>query len=351
MGPPTGRPSALPKGPLLPRDQGALLGRSELAEHEASQRRADELDVELSVSLSDDADSADDVAMPPSHSRASVAPLGAPPRNAGIDALSFDDGPESYDYPAQSDKLDRAGGLTSRRITDFSGQVPSTGHLISHAAEPAFAEIRNLLSSIVANAAFGRMVVAELEPLLGRLADAARGLLPPDEFERVLAGVPHAVDAHRELTITFAELDGVSKKLIDTVGGLEKTVAARSSYVQAIGETIDAATVAAHHFTKLIGGVRWEALPEVVARSPAPAWMGLVVSIALQELAARIGPSNQDGIDGRIEAHGASVVIVLGSPRLGEVECQDIVGDLGFLLNGVSLLGVTADGPTVRLKL
>jgi hypothetical protein len=249
------------------------------------------------------------------------------------------------------EKLERLAGLASRRLAELSGKAPTPGHLISHAAEPAFAEIRNLLSSIVANAAFGRMVVAELEPLVGRLAQAARGLLPPQDLERTLADVPHALDAHRELTIAFAELDGVSKKLIDTVGGLEKTVAARSSHAQTIGETIEAATLAAHHFTKLIGGVRWDSLPQAAARTPAPAWTGLVVSIALQELAARLGPSNQDGIDGRIEVTGASLLIVLGAPRLTEAECRDIVGDLSFLLNGVSLLDVSADGSTIRLKL
>jgi hypothetical protein len=252
---------------------------------------------------------------------------------------------------ADLERLERLAGLASRRLAELSGKAPTPGHLISHAAEPAFAEIRNLLSSIVANAAFGRMVVAELEPLIGRLAGAAQGLLAPEDLETTLAQVPHAVDAHRELTIAFAELDGVSKKLIDTVSSLEKTVAARSSHAQTIGETIEAATLAAHHFTKLIGGVRWDPLPEVAAKCPAPAWTGLVVSIALQELAARIGPSNQDGIDGRIEVSGASVMIVLGAPRLSEAACRDVVGDLGFLLNGVSLLDVTADGPTIRLKL
>jgi hypothetical protein len=252
---------------------------------------------------------------------------------------------------ADLEKLERLAVLAGRRLAELSGKAPTPGHLISHAAEPAFAEIRNLLSSIVANAAFGRMVVAELDPLFERLADASRGHLSPPDLDRALAEVPHALEAHRELTVAFAELDVVSKKLIDTVGGLEKTVAARTSYAQSIAETVEAATLAAHHFTKLIGGVRWAPLPPAAAQKPAPAWTGLVVSIALQELAARIGPSNQDGIDGSIEVSGASLLIILGAPRLTEVECREIVGDLSFLLNGVSLLDVTAEGSTIRLKL
>lgn len=318
--PPTGTPSpypkvsslareardpAVPREPLVPRDPAALLGRDPLDEltdarvNEAALLPSDDMDGLYDAD--DGAQGAGDVAMPPSHRRASVA--------------------------------------------------PTPGHLISQAAEPAFAEIRTLLSSIVANAAFGRMVVAELEPYMDRLSDAARGLLPPEELEGVIAVLPKAIDAHRELTIAFAELDGVSKKLIDTVSGLEKTVAARSANAQTIGETVEAATLTAHHFTKLIGGVRWRELSQAAAQSRAPAWMGLVVSIALQELASRMTPANQDGIEGRIEVSGESVSIELGTPRLSEASSRDIVGDLSFLLNGVSLLDVASDGPTIRLRL
>lgn len=253
--------------------------------------------------------------------------------------------------PEQVEKLEKLAALASRRLAELSGKTPAPGVLISHAAEPAFAEIRNLLSSIVANAAYGRMVVTELEPLVTQLAAAAKGELPESQMDGLLEAVPHAVESHRELTIAFAELDGVAKKLIDTVGGLEKTVAARSSYANSIGEAIDAATLAAHHFTKLIGGVRWAPMAAPVNQRPAPAWTGLIVSIALQELAARLGPSTQEGIDGRVEVHGAALSIVLGSPGLSEAECKEVVGDLSFLLNSVSLLDVSAEGSAIRLRL
>ncbi len=82
MGPPSGKPSALPKGSLLPRDQVALVARSELAEQGAEQHRAEERG---------GFDSADEASMPPSHSRASVAPLGAATADDGRGALLMDD--------------------------------------------------------------------------------------------------------------------------------------------------------------------------------------------------------------------------------------------------------------------
>jgi hypothetical protein len=249
------------------------------------------------------------------------------------------------------EKLERLAALASRRLAELSGKAPTPGNLISHAAEPAFAEIRNLLSSVVANAAYGRMVASDLEPLVELLTQAIQGKLAVSELERAERALPHAVEAQRELSFAFTELESVAKKLIDTVSGLEKTVAARTSYEHTVGESIEAASLAAHHFTKLVGGVRWGQLPPSLDRKLAPSWMGLVVSIGLQELAARLGTSAQEGIDARVVDYGASVAVVLGAPRLSEAECKVLVGELSFLLSSVASLEVSAEGPTIKLRM
>jgi hypothetical protein len=249
------------------------------------------------------------------------------------------------------EKLERLAQLAGRRLAELSGKAPTPGNLISHAAEPAFAEIRNLLSSVVANAAYGRMVAGDLEPLVDLLSQAIEGRLPPTELERAESALPHAIEAQRELAFAFAELESVAKKLIDTVGGLEKTVASRTSYEHTVGEAVEAATLAAHHFTKLVGGVRWAPFPPSLDRKLSPSWMGLVVSIGLQELAGRLGSTAQEGIDAQVIDHGTSLSVVLGAPRLSEAECKEIAGELSFLLSSVASLEVSAEGSSIRLRL
>lgn len=249
------------------------------------------------------------------------------------------------------EKLERLAALAGRRLAELSGKAPAPGNLISHAAEPAFAEIRNLLSSVVANAAYGRMVAGDLEPMVDLLAQAVKGRLNPREIEKADRALPHAIEAQRELAFAFEELESVAKKLIDTVGGLEKTVASRTAYEHTVGEAVEAATLAAHHFTKLIGGVRWAPLPPSMDRKLSPSWMGLVVSIGLQELAARLGPSAQEGIEARVVDHGTSISVVIGAAQLTEAECKELVGELTFLLSSVASLEVSAEGSSIRLRL
>lgn len=250
-----------------------------------------------------------------------------------------------------TEKLERLASLASRRLAELSGRAPAPSGLISQAAEPAFAEIRNLLSSVVANAAYGKMVVSELEPMIDLLGRVAGGRLSETDLERAEGTLPHAIEAQRELSFAFHELELVAKKLVETVSGLEKTVASRTSYEHTVGDAVEAATLAAHHFTKLVGGVRWEALPASIERRSAPPWTGLTVSIALQELAARIGGGAQEGIDARVEDHGASISIVFRAPSMSEAQHADLVRELGFLLSQVSSLEVCAEGQGIRLRL
>jgi hypothetical protein len=250
-----------------------------------------------------------------------------------------------------TEKLERLASLAARRLAELSGRAPAPSGLISQAAEPAFAEIRNLLSSVVANAAYGRIVVGELEPMIDLLGRVAKGRLSESDLERVEEALPHSIEAQRELSFAFTELELVAKKLVETVSGLEKTVASRTSYEHTIGDAVEAATLAAHHFTKLVGGVRWEALPGSIERRPAPPWTGLTVSIALQELAARLGGGAQEGIDARVEDHGASISIVFRAPSMTEAQHGDLVRELGFLLSSVSSIEVHAEGQGIRLRL
>jgi len=250
-----------------------------------------------------------------------------------------------------NEKLERLASLAGRRLAELSGRAPAPSGLISQAAEPAFAEIRNLLSSVVANAAYGRMVVSELEPMIDLLGRVAKGPLAEADIEKAEMTLPHAIEAQRELSFAFTELEFVAKKLVETVSGLEKTVASRTSYEHTVGDAVEAATLAAHHFTKLVGGVRWAALPASMERRPAPPWTGLTVSIALQELAARIGGGAQEGIDARVEDHGASISIVFRAPSMTEAQHADLVRELAFLLSSVSSLEVCAEEQGIRLRL
>lgn len=250
-----------------------------------------------------------------------------------------------------TEKLERLASLASRRLAELSGRAPAPSGLISQAAEPAFAEIRNLLSSVVANAAYGRIVVGELEPMIELLGRVAKGPLTEADRESAEGALPHAVEAQRELSFAFSELEFVAKKLVETVSGLEKTVASRTSYEHTVGDAVDAATLAAHHFTKLVGGVRWAPLPESLQRRAAPAWTGLTVSIALQELAARAGGGAQEGIDARVEDEGAYISIVFSAPAMSEAQHADLVRELSFLLSSVSSLEVGAEGQAIRLRL
>lgn len=250
-----------------------------------------------------------------------------------------------------TEKLERLASLAGRRLAELSGRAPAPSGLISQAAEPAFAEIRNLLSSVVANAAYGRMVVTELEPMVDLLGRMAKGPVTEVDRERAEGALPHAVEAQRELSFAFTELELVAKKLTETVTGLEKTVATRTSYEHTVGDAVEAATLAAHHFTKLVGGVRWAALPATIDRRPAPPWTGLTVSIALQELAARLGGGAQEGIDARVEDHGASISVVFRAPSMGEAQHAELVRELGFLLSSVSSIEVCAEEQGIRLRL
>ncbi len=250
-----------------------------------------------------------------------------------------------------TEKLERLASLAGRRLAELSGRAPAPSGLISQAAEPAFAEIRNLLSSVVANAAYGRMVVTELEPVIDLLGRMAKGPVTEVDRERAEGALPHAVEAQRELSFAFTELELVAKKLTETVTGLEKTVATRTSYEHTVGDAVEAATLAAHHFTKLVGGVRWAAMPATIERRPAPPWTGLTVSIALQELAARLGGGAQEGIDARVEDHGSSISVVFRAPSIREAQHAELVRELGFLLSSVSSIEVCAEEQGIRLRL
>lgn len=248
-------------------------------------------------------------------------------------------------------KLEKLSPLAARRLSELSGESHAPGHLISHAAEPAFAEIRNLLSSVVANVAYGRMVMTELDPLMELLSTVVSGTPSEDQKERLAEQLPLALESQQELAFALQELEFVARKLIDTAGSLEKTVATRATHAPALVEAVQAGTLAAHHFTKLIGGVRWEPFPPGAEEKAAPSWTGLVISISLQKLAAHLSSLGLSGIEGRIDSIGAPICIELRAAALRDSDCSDLAGELGALLRSVPSIKVSAIGNAIWLRL
>ena len=247
-------------------------------------------------------------------------------------------------------KLEKLAPLAARRLSELSGESQAPGHLISHAAEPAFAEIRNLLGSIVANVAYGRMVMSELDPMMELLSGMVSGTLGDAQKSRMKEQLPLSLESQQELAFALQELEFVARKLIDTVGSLEKTVATRAAQAPGLSEAVQAGTLAAHHFTKLVGGVRWAPFPPGSDERTAPSWTGLVISISLQKLSARLSSLGSAGIDACIDSSGTPIAIELKASALGASDCSDLAGELGALLSSVPSIKVSAQGSSIVLR-
>lgn len=247
-------------------------------------------------------------------------------------------------------KLEKLAPLAARRLSELSGQSQAPGHLISHAAEPAFAEIRNLLGSIVANVAYGRMVMSELDPMMELWSQMISGTLSEAQKSRMAEQLPVSLESQQELAFALQELEFVARKLIETVSSLEKTVATKAAQAPVLSEAIQAGSLAAHHFTKLVGGVRWEPFPPGSDERAAPSWTGLAISISLQKIAARLGSLNRSGIEARVDSAGRPIAIELRVPALSALDCRDLAGELGALLSSVPSIKVNAQDASIWLR-
>jgi len=247
--------------------------------------------------------------------------------------------------PAERVALERLAEHAGRRLRDLSAE--SARRLASHAVEPAFGEIRNILTALQVGLGSARMAAAELSPFV-QLADAAaRGKLTTEDLQRA-SGLQRADSAYRDFTQAVGRLEDVAGRLTTTLTGLEATLASRAGAPPSLASAVDAASRTVLHVTKLIGGVRWEPLDPALRVRPAGAAAASSIAAALRQLADRMAPGSVAGIDGRVEIGARGASVVLRADEIAAATCAEVAADLRMLFGDVDV-DVAAVGSELRL--
>ena len=276
--------------------------------------------------------------------------VGEPVRIGGVvvgSLCGIDTTPRVFS-PEERALLQRMAHQVSARMEALASQRASApAPLLSRAAEPAFAELRNIVSPLVSNLAMARVAIADLAPL-ARLSET----LPTTAAVEIPAfgALRRAGAALEDLATILDELGESSRRLMPMLRAIERLVLIDGTAVL-VTDVVAAGSQLAFHHTKLVGGVRWS------PRSPeAELWTSRVVAVsaisaALSVLAAAMMPLGSGvGIDGLVDRSSDRMIISLCSPALGPSVFGEAATVLAELLSGNTSVAVTAAPDRLELR-
>ena len=212
----------------------------------------------------------------------------------------------------------------------------SSQQVLEEAAEPAFAELRNLLTAGQGTLAVAR---AELVPLAQVAARVRSAEEVPEELVR------GALRALAQLEDVLGDTELAMERVTRMVRSLESATLSQGR-TPLVSQIVEAAADLAHHATKLVGGVRWTGL-EPGIRTSAPSTRAVPrLAAALATLATALGrEGSAAGIDAAVEGEPEGGLRVhLTSPR-----SYDPSALAPFLQQAKGAVDVAPDG--IRLDL
>lgn len=175
----------------------------------------------------------------------------------------------------------------------------------------AFGEIRNLLTSIEANAHATALATTELEGISLLIARANRGVISQEQLNRALSVLADTTAACEDLRGASDDIDRTSLRLRDTLFGLEATF--KTSGDSTVADVVQAAERLAKHHTRLVGEVRWGMVEGGLSLALPLDMASTVVAAALVVAAARL-KGQAVGLSGSVRRTGSVAQVELQGP-------------------------------------
>lgn len=248
--------------------------------------------------------------------------------------------------PEEREGVALLAGKVSRRLVELAELESRTSQsFLGRAAEPAFAELRNLLTVIESNAVVGVIAASDLAPLV-RLGGAS---ITDAERLRVLGSIPGAAWAVSDLHDMLHDIREAAASASTAITALRGAMS-RSVAPVTLATAVRLGQVVAHHHTKLIGGVRVpDVIPAAALKAPSSTAIALIAS-ALSALASRMVDARlSGGIDLEFQSDPQAEELLLGSAGLGASTGAELAADL--LPPTFDSTSITARGEGPRLCL
>ncbi len=242
-------------------------------------------------------------------------------------------------YARQIDALLHAAAGNARQARELTGD----------AARPAFAEVRNILCRVSMASALVETALADVAGGQSLLAAAARGEITLDHLSRnaaALVEVPLALEDARALLLeNTRELDRAGKAL----RALERAIVPQGSGVTSLRLVVDYALQNALHETRMVGGVKVEAIPDELGIAVEPSEAIAIVSKALAALAQYLPHRTVPQITLSTATRGHEVELRLATPRLAESVIERLGAHLRTQFDAVPAMSTTLDADGLTL--
>jgi hypothetical protein len=215
--------------------------------------------------------------------------------------------------------------------------------LISIAAAPAFAEIRNLLVPLGQNLDLARLAARELRTASEQLVEDS-----PQLSDAVVTWVEAGRATSDELVTLLGELESVAQRLQSSILAIEKAAIPGDSDV-GLEELFRVANELAHHGTKLIGGVEWPSAPHERVAIPRAVGIGVLAAALTKLCTPRPGVTAT-----RLEVHLAgddSWVEICITTALERTHVTEVSSSIAELVSEEQGITIGRRGSTLVLRM
>ncbi|MFT3842235.1 MAG: GAF domain-containing protein [Myxococcaceae bacterium] len=219
----------------------------------------------------------------------------------------------------------------SSRLTELSAQRRQL-RIVQQGSHPAYMELRNALGPLRSEIASARTACADLAPL-ARISEGDASAAPV---------LTQAKEALEDLKGSLAALGTLESVISDNVLAIERLFGSLSRGSH-LSEVVETASRLSHHLTKLVGGVRWPAVPVGVSLAvPHPVAAG-ALSAALSALSGQ----RPKQLEVEVSSDGSWVELKL-SAELEPSQVAACLGELKQLLDQEPAVGLSeCDGGLV----
>jgi GAF domain len=194
----------------------------------------------------------------------------------------------------------------------------------------AFGEIRNLLTSIEANAHATALATTELEGISLLITRANRGIISQEQLHRALSLLADTTAACEDLRGSSDDIEKTSQRLRDTLFGLEATF--KTSGDSTVADVVQAAERLAKHHTRLVGEVRWGMVEGGLSLALPLDMASTLVAAALVVVSARM-KGQAVGLSGSVRRRGPVAQVELVGPPVATL-WTSVAEELRELLPG-----------------
>ena len=243
-----------------------------------------------------------------------------------------------------SERLQFLADVRKKRNTGTE-DLEGTESLLTKGLEPAFSEIRNLLVPMTAGIEFAHLTARELAPIAAVMSSD----LSEAEILRSLGALRNVGSSITELEKQLEEISQASTRLVKTLTALQAVTVAKepsSDLESIIGNGLELA----HHFTKLIGGVVVDDIPQ------ATIGCSLSIGASLLSAVATILSSLIEGMETPIHlsvektASTANVALTTSHP-LDRGQLSDVAAKVASFAVDTSSVLLTASTNGFRISL